>query len=155
MEIVVYCDGLCEPTNPNGIATYGFVIYKHGIRQYEGSGVLGEGDGMSNNLAEYEALCKAVKYLKDNAMTDQEVTVKSDSKLLVNQMNGKWKVRKGLYVSKHKEARSLIASLENLEFQWVPREMNTEADALCRKAYEEYCIAKGLKPKYHNRIHAT
>ncbi len=152
MKIVAYCDGLCEPINPSGIATYGFAIYRHGIKLYEGLGVLGEGDGMSNNLAEYEALCKAVRCLKDNAMNDQEVTVKSDSKLLVNQMNGKWKVRKGLYVAKHREARSLIASFGNVGFQWVPREMNTEADALCRKAYEEYCTSRDLHPKYHGDI---
>ena len=136
--IVVYCDGLCEPRNPGGVATYGFVLYKNSVKIHEGYGVEGEGTGMSNNLAEYAALCKALEYLRTNNLVDEEIVVRADSRLLIRQMAGEWKVHRGLYLSKHNEARCIQASFSNIRFEWIPRERNIEADALSRKAYENY-----------------
>lgn len=136
--ILVYIDGLCEPVNPNGVATYGFTIYRNGktiVREY---GVVGEGEGMSNNLGEYAALCEALKALIKLNLTGEEVVVKSDSKLLVNQMNGVWKCHGGYYVSKYIEAKELVKSFKSIKFIWIPREDNSEADSLSRRAYEEY-----------------
>lgn len=139
MVIIVYCDGLCEPTNPSGIATYGYVIYRGEIKLHEGFGVVGEGQGMSNNVAEYAALCKALTHLRGVGLENEEVIVKSDSKLLVNQMNGVWKKHnRGLYVPKYLEARALQRGFRSIRFEWVDRELNTEADALSRRAYEDH-----------------
>ncbi len=56
--MVVNIDGLCEPVNPGGIATYGYVIRdESGSLIAKKSGVVGKGAGMSNNVAEYAALC--------------------------------------------------------------------------------------------------
>jgi ribonuclease HI len=147
--IVVYIDGLCEPTNPDGVACWGLWIYKDGVKQFGGKGVIGEGAGMSNNLAEYTALCKALKELINHGWQNEEVVVKSDSRLLVNQMTGWWEVHGGLYYPAYAEAVKLAQSFSKISFMWIPREENEEADALSRQAYEEYCRAKGVKPKYH------
>jgi ribonuclease HI len=147
--IVVYVDGLCEPCNPNGVACWGFVIYKDGKKQFKGKGVIGEGQGMSNNLAEYTALCKALKELINHGWQNEEVIVKSDSGLLVNQMAGWWEVHGGLYYPAYAEAVKVAQSFSEISFMWVPREQNEEADMLSRQAYEEYCSAKGVKPEYH------
>jgi len=56
--------------------------------------------------------------------------------LVVNQMKGKWKARKGLYIGKYEEARQLSTHFPELGFKWIPRELNEEADALSREAYE-------------------
>lgn len=139
--IVVYVDGLCEPTNPNGIATYGFTVYKNGEHVLEGYGVVGEGEGMSNNVGEYAALCEALKALIKLDLTGEKVLVKSDSKLLVNQMNGVWRCHGGYYIQKYEEARGLVRLFKSIRFVWVPREENREADALSRRAYEEYLLS--------------
>lgn len=148
--IVVYVDGLCEPVNPNGIACWGFVVYKDNVKLFEGKGAVGEGKGMSNNLAEYTALVEAFKKLIDEGvhLLDDEVIVKSDSRLLVNQMSGWWKVHGGLYYPAYAEAVKLIEHFSIISFAWVPREQNREADNLSRQAYEEYCQRKGIKPIY-------
>jgi len=142
--VEVYIDGLSEPTNP-GVGTYGYAIYDESVKIAEGSGVAG--DSVSNNFAEYSALVSALEELLKRGLSG-DVTIKSDSKLLVNQMSGKWRRRKGGYLERYRDAKELADSFPSLTFQWVPREENEEADLLSRKAYEEYCRAKGIPVKY-------
>jgi len=84
----VYIDGLCKPKNPGGIAAYGIVVYIDDTRTYKNKGVVGEGSKMSNNVAEYAALCSALSRLAEKYSQDP-ITIMSDSQLLVNQMNKK------------------------------------------------------------------
>ena len=92
---------------------------------------------MSNNVAEYAALCEALTFLVSKKLITISTEVRSDSRLLVNQMNGNWKVRKGFYVKKCLEAKNLAGQFERITFKWIPREDNEEADALSREAYSE------------------
>ena len=141
--IEVKIDGLAEPSNP-GIGTYAYLIYRDGILLGKGYGTTG--DPVTNNYAEYEALIQALKELHRIRGEDKNIgpiIVKSDSKLLVNQMKGVWKIhrgsraRAGSYHEKHDLARALSKDFPFLQFVWVPREENTDADALSRVAYEE------------------
>jgi len=137
-NIAVYCDGLCEPKNPGGIATYGFVIFVNGEMIHQESGIVGEGADMSNNVAEYSGLCVALRWLKGRRLQERETVILSDSRLLVNQMNGLWKTHGGLYMRWHQEAQRLVKEFPRLLFQWISREQNTQADALSREAYARY-----------------
>ena len=138
MTIVVHVDGLCEPVNPGGTATYGYVIRNDGGRDIDRkSGIVGKGSGMSNNVAEYAALCEALRFLVKEKMTRLPIEIRSDSRLVVNQMKGKWKFRKGLYACKYSEAKDLTAQFDIITFRWIPREENKDADALSREAYSE------------------
>jgi ribonuclease HI len=85
--ISLYFDGLCRPRNPGGIATYGYVIYQDGKKVKSGSGVIGSGVGMTNNVAEYSALKRAVEWVSRNCV-DGEIVIKGDSQLVIHQMNG-------------------------------------------------------------------
>ncbi len=131
----VFIDGLAEPTNP-GIGTFGFVIYRDGERVKEAYGFVGE--SVSNNFSEYHALCEALRWILKRGWQGEEVIVKSDSLLLVNQMSGRWRVRGGLYAPKHLEALKLAREFDRISFLWIPREENSEADSLSRRAYEIY-----------------
>ncbi len=54
--IVVHIDGLCEPVNPGGTATFGYVIRDDsGSILASKSGIVGKGPTMTNNVAEYTA----------------------------------------------------------------------------------------------------
>jgi ribonuclease HI len=131
--IEVFIDGLAEPTNP-GTGTYGFVVYKEGTKLKEGCGLAGR--LVTNNFAEYEALIQGLLAVREYSAG--RVNVMSDSQLLVNQMAGRWKVKKGAYLEKYKEARKLAETFKSLGFVWIPREMNQEADELTRVAYAKY-----------------
>lgn len=138
--IEIFTDGLAEPANP-GIGTYGFVVYQDGKELLRSHGY--DGNPVSNNHSEYAGLVAALNSVITFA--DEEVVVKSDSKMLVYQMSGAWKVSKkaynnpdeGSYVDKFLEAREVARKFTRLRFEWIPREQNTEADELSRVAYRE------------------
>ena len=134
MTVVVYVDGLSQPRNP-GTGTYGYVIYEGQKKLAEGAGLAGY--EVTSNFAEYAALAEALKRLKEMKV-EGDVLVKSDSKLLVGQMSQGWEAKGGAYLSKLKEAKDLLREIGSVSFEWIPREMNAEADLLTRMAYEEH-----------------
>ncbi|MEM3040857.1 MAG: ribonuclease HI family protein [Nitrososphaerota archaeon] len=138
----VYCDGLCQPMNPAGVATYGFVVYFGGELIYQESGIVGEGKGMSNNVAEYSALCAALRWLRGRQLHQHEIVVFSDSRLMVNQMSGLWRSNGGLYLRWQQEAKRFAQEFPRLRFEWIPRERNEQADRLSKEAYERYKTSK-------------
>lgn len=140
--IEVYTDGLCMPVNPGGTATFGFEIRRDGRRIYEDCGVVGEGEKMSNNVAEYQAVQKAAVWLTSKGLDADDIVFKSDSKLVVNQMNGEWKVDKGLYVEYYERALQEVRKLGQARFIWIPREKNSYADALTEQAYRQHQRSK-------------
>ena len=136
--IVVHVDGLCEPVNPGGTATFGYVIRDNdGSILARRSGIVGKGPAMSNSVAEYAALCEALEFLLRNRRENSSIEVRSDSTLVVNQMGNNWKFRKGLYREKYQDAVRLRAAFTSLSFRWIPREENEEADGLTREAYRK------------------
>jgi len=134
--INVYIDGLCQPVNPGGIATYGYVF--EGDVNEIGFGFVGQGSGMSNNVAEYAGLIAALQHLIKYGKQQEQIVIYSDSRLLINQMKDKWKAHGGLYLSYYKQAKRLTTTFQNVSFKWLPREQNTRADQLSRDAYEQY-----------------
>jgi ribonuclease HI len=141
MAVVVYFDGLCEPVNPGGIAAYGFVIYRGGERVHAGRGVVGAGylgDDVTNNVAEYTALIKALEWLIENGFSGEELVVRGDSQLVIRQLRGEYAVKSPRIAPLYARVRGLLRRFRSVELEWVPRELNAEADALSRAAYEEF-----------------
>jgi ribonuclease HI len=134
LTVTAYIDGLSMPDNP-GTGTYGFVIYEGTKKLSEGSGLAGR--NVTSNYAEYTALGEALKRLRTLGV-EGDVLIRSDSKLLVEQMSGGWKVKGGMYVGKLKEARDLMKEFGSIRFEWIPREQNQEADLMTRVAYEAH-----------------
>jgi ribonuclease HI len=134
MTVTVYIDGLAMPTNP-GTGTYGFLIYDGTEKLAEGSGLAGY--DVTSNFAEYTALEQVLRKLR-SMRVEGDVVIMSDSKLLVGQMSEGWKVKGGMYVEKLKEVRDLLKEFGSIQFQWIPRERNSEADLLTRIAYEKH-----------------
>lgn len=135
--ITIYFDGLCEPINPNGVATYGYVIYQDGKSIKKGCRVIGEGRGMTNNVAEYSGLKRALEWLNEQNINDDIITIRGDSMLVIKQMSGDWQVKSA--TSKHfvPIIKELVKN-RKVNFQWIPREENSEADMLSRVAYKRY-----------------
>jgi len=140
--ITIFFDGLCEPINPGGVAVYGYVIYHDDRIIKKGCRVIGVGHGMTNNVAEYSALKRAIEWLISEKIQDDEITIKGDSMLVINQLRGDWKV-------KSKTSRKFVPEIKELlkkkrvRFVWIPREENAEADMLSRVAYKRYMKKHG------------
>ena len=144
-----YIDGACEPVNPGGTASYGVIVYRHALGGEDGStpgfelvwrfyGVVGSGPEMSNNVGEYSALLALLRWY-GTAEAEETLWVCSDSQLVVNQMIGRFKVRKGLYGPYYKKVQALLGDLVPLRvyFKWIPREENRLADELSKQALKE------------------
>lgn len=147
MTLKVWIDGACEPINPGGTASYGLIIERPipqvSFFHIEDCKIIGKGKEMSNNVAEYSALLAFLEwYLRTGKLTSlgilnyEPVEIMSDSQLLVNQMNGTWKAKSGLYLDYYKKAKNTIQIYglhHRLTFKWIPREENQEADNLSKK----------------------
>jgi ribonuclease HI len=130
-------DGACEPVNRGGTATFGVMIKDNdGTVLLKEHGLVGKGSQMSNNVAEYAGVLHILKYL--SSRPPGRVTIHGDSNLVINQLNDKWRVHKGLYLSIAKEAKELLAYLRGLGWQinfcWISDEQNEECDALSKKS---------------------
>jgi ribonuclease HI len=133
---VIYCDGLCEP-NPGGTATYGWVIYWNGKPARQGYGFVCQGEGATNNVAEYTAAIVALEHLIEKHYGGN-VLLRSDSQLLINQLKGSWQVRAERIIPLFQKVRMLAGSFARVEYEWIPREQNREADSLSWQAYHEH-----------------
>ncbi|MCQ5376670.1 MAG: ribonuclease HI family protein [Candidatus Methanomethylicia archaeon] len=135
----LYFDGLCEPRNPGGVATYGFVLFKGSSKLCEGKGFVGAGmfgDDVTNNVAEYFALIKGMECAISHKL--DELVVKGDSQLVIMQMRGAYAVRASRLLDLNRRARELALKFKKVSFEWVPRDENAEADMLSRAAFKEF-----------------
>ena len=139
--IVVYFDGLCQPVNPGGIACYAFLIRRDGKIVHSEYGLAAKpySNDSTNNVAEYTALIKALEWLSRN-QPRESIRIRSDSKLVVSQINGEYKVKSKRIIPLYRQAMSLKNSFPSIEIEWVPREENREADALTNRAYREAIV---------------
>jgi ribonuclease HI len=98
-------------------------------------GLVGRGSAMSNNVAEYAGVLHVLKYL--SSRPQGRATIHGDSNLVINQLNGRWRIKKGLYRSIATETKELLADLRGvgweINFHWIPREQNNECDRLSKK----------------------
>jgi ribonuclease HI len=89
----------------------------------------------TNNVAEYHGLLAALEWAVDHAQ--KRVQVRADSELLVRQMRGEYRVRHPGLQPLAARARLLAAQLDDVTFQHVRRELNTEADRLSNLGMDE------------------
>jgi ribonuclease HI len=143
-----YFDGLCEPRNPGGVATFGFVVFRDGKRLHEGHGLAATpySDGATNNVAEYTGVLRALEWILSQGLEKESVHVRGDSDLIIRQIKGEYKVKSPLLAPLYSQVRALLPRFSSLSFEWVPREENREADRLTNLAYAEYSGEKMKAP---------
>lgn len=146
MRAVAYVDGGCRPKNP-GYAAFAVVInlYPAGTEH-----ILSRFIGISsNNVAEYMGLIVAVKYARH--LRAEELEVRSDSRLVVEQVQGRWRVKSDDLRPLNREARDLLSKLfpSAWSLDWVRREENTKADHYCGLAIN---AGRNLNPFVPQRL---
>ena len=119
--------------NP-GPAGYGAVVFDalDGSVLAEAAAGIGRA---TNNVAEYRGLIAGLNAAL--ALSDvDEVEVRMDSKLVVEQMSGRWQVKHPDMKPLAKEAAALVARFPRVRFSWIPREKNAHADRLANEAMD-------------------
>jgi ribonuclease HI len=141
MKLIIFTDGGChwEGTRDSSPAACAFVAYKSsgGLAWDDYVGSQSEQLFGSNNTAEYRGLglaALALPILLKQDVFDQ-IEFRSDSKLVVFQMIGSWKINLLVFQELVDTCHSLI-QLANIPYSFVhiAREHNKEADALCGRA---------------------
>lgn len=131
-EVIVEADGGSRG-NP-GPAGYGAVVFDgdHNRilaerREYVGI--------TTNNVAEYRGLIAGLEAAAE--LGARVVSVRMDSKLVVEQMSGRWKVKHPAMIPLADRARRLVAGFDTVTFTWIPRAENSHADRLANEAMDD------------------
>jgi ribonuclease HI len=131
VTVIVEADGGSRG-NP-GPAGYGAVVFS-GDR----SRVLAERKDAigiaTNNVAEYRGLIAGLEAAASLGVVD--VAVSMDSKLVVEQMSGRWRVKHPDLIPLHQQASELAAGFDRVRYSWIPREKNSHADRLANEAMD-------------------
>ena len=131
MKVVIEADGGSRG-NP-GPAGFGAVVWTA-----DRSTVLADNKQAigraTNNVAEYRGLIAGL----DDALKlgATEAAVFLDSKLIVEQMSGRWKVKHPDLIELHAQARNLASRFDRISYTWIPRDRNSYADRLANEAMD-------------------
>ena len=129
-RVVVEADGGSRG-NP-GPAAYGAVL----MDADTGAVIAQEGRRLgvaTNNVAEYSGLVAGLRLAAAHA-PGAAVQVRMDSKLVVEQMSGRWRIKHPEMQALAEEARALLP--DEISFTWIPREKNRAADRLVNLALD-------------------
>lgn len=130
-ELIIYTDGGSRG-NP-GPSASGFVILDQDEKLvFEGGKYLGV---TTNNQAEYQA----VKFALEKAVElgGQHLSLRLDSQLVVNQLNGIYQIKNRDLWPIHTSIKNLLKKFQNVTITHVRREFNREADAMVNKILDE------------------
>jgi ribonuclease HI len=138
MHLVIHTDGGARG-NP-GPAGIGIVFLADGkddaVLYEEGKFI---GDGKTNNEAEYTAFYTSAQVLQKNVSTwnPSSIEWQQDSKLVVEQLNRKWKIKEPRMQQFAKDIWQVLATLQvPYKIAHIPRELNSAADALYNQALD-------------------
>lgn len=149
MTYKLHFDGACQYNGtPDARGGYGFTVFRGNEKIADGLGFSGEGDGITNNVAEYHGLLEGLKYihkLQQQTGEQADVTVYGDSNMVINMASRKWgwKMKNGTrYHEPHDKHPHLLELLEEVfditsklnwvQYQWVRRDNNQVADELSK-----------------------
>lgn len=130
--LILYTDGAARGNpGPAGI----------GVHVTDASGrtvaTLARGIGeATNNVAEYRAAIEGLRIAAERGAST--VTLRSDSRLLIEQLAGRFKVKNAGLRPLHAEARALLERFDRTVLEHVPREDNAEADALANEGVDAW-----------------
>ena len=131
MKVIVEADGGSRG-NP-GPAGYGAVVRDKltGETLAERKGFIGVA---TNNVAEYQGLIAGLRAARE--LNAETVDVRMDSKLVVEQMSGRWKIKHPSMQPLAREAQEVASAFGKITYEWIPRERNKQADRLANEAMD-------------------
>ncbi|MCP3801162.1 bifunctional RNase H/acid phosphatase [Allokutzneria sp. A3M-2-11 16] len=130
-RVIVEADGGSRG-NP-GPAGYGAVVLDAATGEVLAERSAGIGVA-TNNVAEYQGLIAGLTAAVD--LGAEAVEVRMDSKLVIEQMAGRWKVKHPSMQPLAAEAKQLVTSFDRVQWTWIPRERNKRADRLANVAMD-------------------
>jgi broad specificity phosphatase PhoE/ribonuclease HI len=145
VKVIVEADGGSRG-NP-GPAGYGSVVWSadHSRVLAESKQAIGRA---TNNVAEYRGLIAGLTEATNLGATQADVAM--DSKLVVEQMSGRWKVKHPELAELHRQAQSLAARFDRVGYRWIPRSQNAHADRLANEAMDAAAVLEDAPAPSHS-----
>lgn len=131
-KLIIYTDGASRG-NP-GHASYGFAI-----TDSQGKFIHKEGKYLginTNNFAEYSAVLAALIYVKKNLDTNLQIDFFMDSKLVVEQLSGRFKIKSPTLKELINKIKEIEEKSGAITYTHIPRERNAIADSLANLALD-------------------
>lgn len=125
MKNGIFFDGSAAAPNP-GKACFAFTHFFDDEEVHFECGYIGKA---SNNFSEYTALLRSLQYCAENGYRDTEIF--GDSQLVVNQVNGQWKVKCQSLKNISTQCKKLLVETQS-KLTWIPRDQNKRADFLSK-----------------------
>lgn len=120
-----------------GLLCYGWLITRKGVILAKGHGAFARSKNASSNVAEYLALIEGLDALLDLGIEDEAVEVRGDAKSIIDQMRGSAEVNAASIRPYYRQAIRLAGQLRRVDWVWMPRKNNREADTLSRRAMRQ------------------
>ena len=138
VRVQIWFDGGIRPHINGGFAKcYGWVIKCDGSTMTEGKSMTIDEINVGSCAVEFDALILALRDAAQYAGEEQEIEVYGDSRAVIDMCSGLGKPHSDMLCNKHQVVTKLAGQFNHLNFNWVPRELNTEADHLGRVAFAE------------------
>lgn len=138
-RVIVSCDGAARGNpGPAGIGAH--------LTDDDGNVLaeVAEGIGIAtNNVAEYRAAIAGLERARD--MGAQRLLLRSDSRLLIEQLAGRFRVKNANLQILHSQARALLVGFDRVDLEHVPRERNVEADRLANIGVDSWLAAQATE----------
>ena len=109
MKYTIFCDG-GSLNNQSAKDRSAYLSYKVNDDIYREKDL----GTLTNNEAEYRSLISSLNFLLDNKLQNNEVIINMDSALVVNQVNGKWKIKSPSLMKLNKVSKDLIKNLQKV-----------------------------------------
>lgn len=129
MKWILYSDGASRG-NPGQAGAGAFIVNGDGV-EHPISVYIGK---RTNNQAEYEGVIHGLKRLGELGAKDIEI--RSDSELMVRQLNGQYRVKNPELLELYLHVRQLMMQFDRVVIEHVPREENKRADQLANEAID-------------------
>jgi ribonuclease H / adenosylcobalamin/alpha-ribazole phosphatase len=136
VKVIVVCDGAARG-NPGPAGIGAAVLTPEGEVLAEVAQGIGE---TTNNVAEYTAALEGLRRAAD--LGADEVELRSDSRLLVEQLAGRYRVKAVHLRPLHQAISTEARRFRRIEFRNVPREQNTHADRLANEGVDAWLAAR-------------
>ena len=127
-RLIIFTDGAAEP-NPGPAAIGASIKNEQGKLITTISQSIGQA---TNNQAEYRAIITALQ--QAIRLGADQVDMRSDSELVVRQINGQYRVKTAALKPLYQQVKQLQSQLKSFSITHIPREQNTEADSLANMA---------------------
>lgn len=135
--------GKANPASNAGFMCYGWLITRNGTMVAQGHGAFARNGHANSNIAEYLALIEGLDALLALEIGEEPIRVCGDAKSVIDQMRGEAVVNAVSIKPLYRRACQLANRLARVEWVWLPRRDNRDADTLSRRAMRQLRLDRG------------